>query len=128
MTNARILVVDDDIELLEALSIRLEAHDYQVLAASTGEDAVRLAGTEAVDLILLDIGLPCGDGHTVTERLKSDPATASVPIILLSARTTSTDFDRAWDNGVAKYLTKPFEPDELLLAVESALEHTAVPA
>ncbi|MBD3221013.1 response regulator [bacterium] len=122
MNHPRILVVDDDLELLEALSIRLEASHYEVLAASTGEDAVRLARREAIDLVLLDIGLPCGDGHTVSERLKADPTTAGLPIVLLSARTSSTDYDRAWDNGVTKYLTKPFETDELLLAVETALD------
>lgn len=128
MSRARILLVDDDPELLEAVRIRLRSNGYEVRTASDGVQATRLARIDKPDLVVLDIGMPGGDGHTVVSRLKSDPATMFLPIIFLSARTGEADFERARRNGVDKYLVKPFQVNELVLAVEELMERVALPA
>jgi DNA-binding response OmpR family regulator len=124
MSRARILVVDDDPELLEALRLRLRSGGYEVHTAGDGVQATRLARRERPDLVVLDIGMPGGDGHTVAQRLKGDPVTMFLPIIFLTARTNEIDFERARQNGVEKYLTKPFQVDELLLAVDELIERS----
>jgi two-component system, OmpR family, KDP operon response regulator KdpE len=124
MDRSRILVVDDDAEMLEAVRIRLGAGGHIVRTAMDGVQATRLAFADTPDLIVLDIGMPGGDGHTVAARLRDDPRTTSVPIIFLSGRTGVRDFERARANRVQKYLTKPFQVEELLLAVDELLERT----
>lgn len=130
MGRARILVADDDPELLEALRIRLRANGYEVHTAGDGVEATRLARQARPDVVVLDIGMPGGDGHTVAGRLKGDPATMFLPVIFLTARTNQADFERARANRVEKYLTKPFQVDELVLAVDELVERAmhAVPA
>lgn len=122
MSRARILLVDDDAELLEAVRIRLRCAGYEVHTAADGVQATRLARRERPDLVVLDIGMPGGDGHTVANRLKNDPATMFTPIIFLSARTHENDFERARQNRVDKYLVKPFQVDELVMAVDELVE------
>lgn len=128
MDRSRILLVDDDPDLLEAVRIRLHCSGFEVRTASDGAQATRLAKSDRPDLVVLDIGMPGGDGHTVASRLKSDPDTAFLPIIFLTARTTEADFERARQNHVDKYLVKPFQVDELVLAVEELLERMATGA
>ena len=125
MSRARILLVDDDPELLEAVRIRLRANGYEVRTASDGVQATRLARLDHPDLVVLDIGMPGGDGHTVASRLKADPATMFLPIIFLTARTGEADFERARRTGVDKYLVKPFQVNELVLAVDELVERVA---
>ena len=122
MSRTRILLADDDLDLLEAVRIRLHCSGFEVLTARDGAQATRLAIADRPDIAVLDIGMPGGDGHTVASRLKSDPATMSLPIIFLTARTTEADFERARRNQVDKYLIKPFQVDELVLAVEELVE------
>ena len=122
MGRARILLVDDDPDLLEALRLRMSAAGYEVHTAGDGVQATRLARRERPDLVVLDIGMPGGDGHTVANRLKNDPATMFTPIIFLSARTHENDFERARQNRVDKYLVKPFQVDELVMAVDELVE------
>lgn len=124
MGRSRILVVDDDAEMLEAVRIRLGAGGHTVCTAVDGVQATRLAFADTPDLVVLDIGMPGGDGHTVAARLRDDPRTNAVPIIFLSGRTGLRDFERARANRVEKYLTKPFQVEELLLAVDELLERT----
>lgn len=125
MSRTRILLADDDPDLLEAVRIRLSCSGFEVLTARDGTQATRLALAERPDIAVLDIGMPGGDGHTVAGRLKSDPATSSLPIIFLTARTTEADFEAARRNQVDKYLIKPFQVDELVLAVEELAERMA---
>ena len=122
MPQAKILLVDDDHDILESVRLRLRANDYEVLTATDGVEATRLAKTEHPDLVLLDINMPGGNGHVVAERIKSDPATISTPIIFLTACTAPSDFQTAQEFGVEKYITKPFSAEELLLAMEELLE------
>ena len=121
MKRTQILVVDDDAEMLEAVRLRLGAGGHVVRTAADGVQATRLALNETPDLVVLDIGLPGGDGHTVASRLRTDPRTREVPIIFLSGRTGLRDFESARANRVEKYLTKPFQVEELLLAVDELL-------
>lgn len=124
MSRARILLVDDDPELLEAVRIRLRSAGYEVHTAADGVQATRLARLERPDLVVLDIGMPGGDGHTVANRLKNDPVTMLTPIVFLTARTHENDFERARRNRVDKYLVKPFQVDELVLAVDELVERS----
>ncbi|MBK8167592.1 MAG: response regulator [bacterium] len=125
MSRARILLVDDDADLLEAVRIRLRSAGYEVHTAGDGVQATRLARLEQPDLVVLDIGMPGGDGHTVANRLKNDPVTMFTPIVFLTARTNESDFERARQNHVDKYLVKPFQVDELVLAVDELVERAA---
>lgn len=122
MSKGKILVVDDEPEIVRSLGIRLGAAGYQVSTASDGLSATRLAIEEQPDLILLDIGLPAGNGHVVVERLSNISATSNIPVIFLTACTAQEDFRRARAGGVCQYITKPFDADVLLAAVEDQLK------
>ncbi|HEX9343541.1 MAG TPA: response regulator [Actinomycetota bacterium] len=121
MTNARILVVDDDRVIQQLLKVNLELEGYVVEVAEDGEDALFQVAMFRPDLILLDIMMPRLDGWEVSRRLKEDPRTASLPIVLLSARAQETDVQRGDELGVAAYVTKPFDPIQLLDLVDGLL-------
>ncbi|MFH1891887.1 MAG: response regulator [Candidatus Zixiibacteriota bacterium] len=123
MSKGKILVVDDEPELVRAVSMRLRAEGYDVLTAMDGMQATNVAMRETLDLIILDIGMPAGDGHVVARRLRESIRTSAIPIIFLTAKTSEQDFSRAYDAGVDKYITKPYDPLELMSAVDS-LMHT----
>lgn len=93
--------------------------------ANDGSMATTVAMRELPDLVILDIGLPCGDGHTVFERLRANLNTMLIPVIFLSARTSQVDKARAHDAGAFAYLTKPFRSDQLLDVVASAIGYAA---
>jgi two-component system, OmpR family, KDP operon response regulator KdpE len=122
--GARILVVDDEPEILRALRTNLTAHGYVVLTAASGSEAQTLYSARHPDLILLDLGLPDEDGLVLIERVRAHAAT---PIVVLSARGAERDKVRALDLGADDYLTKPFGMDELLARVRVALRHAAHP-
>ena len=127
MSKGRILVVDDEPELVRSISMRLKAHGYEVLTAADGARATSTALRELPDLILLDIGLPAGSGHIVVKRLRDSMKTARIPIIFLTARTSEKDYQQAFEHGVEQYITKPFRPDELMSAIESVLQSSPDP-
>jgi DNA-binding response OmpR family regulator len=114
MINARILVVDDDRVIQQLLKVNLELEGYAVEVADDGEEALAQFELFRPDLVLLDIMMPKLDGWEVCRRLKSDPDSARVPIVLLSARAQEADVQRGTDLGVAAYVTKPFDPISLL--------------
>jgi Response regulators consisting of a CheY-like receiver domain and a winged-helix DNA-binding domain len=107
----RVLVVDDEPQILRALSINLKARHYEVLTAATGSDALRVAAAQPPDLVILDLGLPDLDGVDVVRGLRGWSA---APIIILSGRSGSADKVDALDAGADDYVTKPFGVDELL--------------
>jgi two-component system KDP operon response regulator KdpE len=107
----RVLVVDDEPQLLRALSINLRARRYEVQAAATGGDALRVAAAHPPDVVILDLGLPDMDGADVIAGLRGWTA---VPILVLSGRTDSVDKVAALDAGADDYVTKPFGMEELL--------------
>lgn len=119
--GAKILVVDDEPDVIRALTMRLKFAGYEVIVASDGESATRMAVAEQPDLIILDIGLPCGDGHAVASRLCDNMNTALVPIIFLTARTSQADRAKAMGVGAADFIAKPFTAVQLLSSVERAL-------
>ncbi|MEN2738573.1 response regulator transcription factor [Microbacterium sp. X-17] len=107
----RILVADDDPQLVRALRITLAAHGYDVIAAPDGASAVSLAASRHPDLVLLDLGMPKLDGVQVIQALRG---WTSAPILVVSGRTGSADKVEALDAGADDYVTKPFQIDELL--------------
>lgn len=122
MAKGKILVVDDEPEIVRSVGMRLRAAGYQVITAMDGVQATNVALREQPDLIILDIGMPAGDGHVVARRLRESIRTCAVPIIFLTARTAEEDFNQAWHMGAAKYITKPFDPSELMAAIDSLMQ------
>lgn len=120
----RILVADDDPQLVRALRITLAAHGYEVVSAPDGAAAVTLAAQSHPDLVLLDLGMPHLDGVRVIEALRGWTA---APIIVVSGRTGSADKVEALDAGADDYVTKPFQVDELLARLRALLRRTSAP-
>jgi two-component system, OmpR family, KDP operon response regulator KdpE len=120
----RVLVVDDEPQILRALAINLRARHYEVDTATDGTAALKAASSRPPDLVVLDLGLPDIDGVEVIHGLRG---WTSVPIVVLSGRTADNDKVRALDAGADDYVTKPFGVEELLARLR-ALERRAVPA
>ncbi len=118
----RILLVEDNEMNRDMLSRRLERKGYEVVLAVDGEQGVSMAGTEAPDLILMDMSLPVLDGWEASRRLKRDGPTASIPIIALTAHAMADDRKRALEAGCDDYDTKPVELPRLLEKIQALLE------
>ena len=118
--NARILVVDDEPQIRRFLSASLNSHEYTVIEAHTGNEAIRLCTTAQPDLVILDLGLPDIDGREVLSRIRE---WSRVPIIVLSVRFDEQDKIDALDRGADDYVTKPFGMGELLARMRTALRH-----
>ncbi|MDX8145465.1 response regulator [Lentzea sp. BCCO 10_0061] len=118
----KVLVVDDEPQIVRALRINLSARGYEVLTAPDGTTALRLAADGKPDVVVLDLGLPDMDGTDVIAGLRG---WTSLPIIVLSARTDSTDKVDALDAGADDYVTKPFGMDELLARLRAAVRRSA---
>jgi DNA-binding response OmpR family regulator len=116
-----VLVADDDVDIQGLVVLRLERSGYRVLRASNGEEALELALSEHPQLAVLDITMPKLDGLEVTRRLRAQPETADLPVILLSARVQEADVTGGLDAGATDYLKKPFSPQELGARVEALL-------
>ena len=123
---ARVLVVDDDADLLKAMDLRLRAAGYEVLSAQDGVTATHLAVKMQPDVVILDIGLPGGDGHVVGRRLRSNPMTTAIPVIYLTARDSDSDRGRAQELGAYGYLVKPCTPQALISMVARSVAGQAV--
>lgn len=117
--NATILVVDDEDDIRELVTYNLEREGYRVVCADSGERAVAIAHQEAVDLIVLDLMLPGIDGLEVTRALKGDPATAGIPIVMLTAKGEEADIVTGLELGADDYVAKPFSPRELLARIRA---------
>jgi len=118
----RVLIVDDEPDLIRTVGLRLMNAGYDVLGAPDGIVATALAINESPDVILMDIGLPAGDGHAVTKRLNNNIRTMGIPVIYLTARTGRQDVEMAIENRAFAYLVKPCDPAELLEMVSQAVE------
>jgi two-component system, OmpR family, KDP operon response regulator KdpE len=119
----RVLVVDDEPQILRALRINLRVREYQVDVAATGAEALEMAARHPPDLVILDLGLPDLDGVEVIAGLRG---WTKAPIIVLSGRADSTDKVEALDAGADDYITKPFGVDELLARMRVAIRHSGV--
>jgi len=121
MSNKRILVVDDEMDLVETVRFALELEGYDVLVAYNGEDGLNQARKENPDLILLDLMLPKLDGYKVCRLLKFDERYKHIPILMLTAKTQEKDRATGMETGANEYITKPFEMDELMKKVKNYL-------
>jgi two-component system KDP operon response regulator KdpE len=122
MTGARILVVDDEPQILRFLKPSLTAAGYDVIVATTGKDALKAAATQSPDVILLDLGLPDMDGKEVISDIRNWSKT---PILVLSARDREAEKIAAFDLGADDYVNKPFGIGELTARLRTALRHAA---
>ncbi|MDX2309050.1 MAG: response regulator [Hyphomicrobium sp.] len=125
MTSPRVLVVDDEPQILRFLKPSLAAAGYEVLTAGTQAEALKLAATMSPDVILLDLGLPDGDGKDVIRELR---AWSKTPIVVLSARDREAEKIAALDLGADDYVNKPFGIGELTARLRTALRHASVQA
>ncbi len=125
MSAGRILVVDDEEDILELVRYNLAAEGYRVLCAATGEEALAAVRSQRPELILLDLMLPGIDGMTVARRLRADPETRALPIIMLTARGEEMDVIGGFESGADDYITKPFSPRILLARVRAAMRRKA---
>lgn len=123
--SEKILVIDDDVDTLRLVGLMLQRQQYQVSAASNGTQGLEKALDERPDLILLDVMMPDMDGFEVTRRLRKNPATASIPILMFTAKTQLDDKVTGFEVGADDYLTKPTHPTELLSHVKALLSRAA---
>lgn len=121
MSAKKILIIDDDEHLLLGLAAKLKANGYAVVSAMDGVAAMAVARQELPDLILLDLGLPAGDGFLILERLKAMTDLMSTPVIVLSARDPINNKERALRAGAIAYFQKPPDNREFLAAIRHAL-------
>jgi CheY-like chemotaxis protein len=110
----RVLVVDDDDVIRQLITVNLELEGFEVIPAVDGQDALDKVKDAQPDVVTLDVMMPRVDGWEAAERLRADPETAHIKVILLSARAQESDIQRGERIGVDAYLTKPFDPDELI--------------
>lgn len=116
-----VLVADDDEDILQLVSFRLERAGYTVVTAADGQQALAAAREHKPDLAVLDVMMPGLNGYEVTRRLRADEATATIPVILLTARVQEADVSRGFEAGADDYLRKPFSPQELRSRVQAIL-------
>ena len=122
---AKILVIDDEPNIIELIKFNLEKEGHKILASKDGLSGLKLALSEHPDLIILDIMLPGIDGFEVCRKLCSDANTSGIPIIMLSARSETTDKILCLEIGAVDYVTKPFSPRELVARVKVSLRKTS---
>lgn len=113
----RVLVVDDSAVIRDLITVNLELEGLEVVGCADGEEALRLVREVRPDVITMDVVMPRLNGLDAAERLRADPETAHIPIVVVTARAGQADLDRAREIGVEGYLTKPFEPAELVALV-----------
>ena len=114
----KILAVDDERHIVRLIQVNLERAGYQVMTAFDGPEALKKVEAEKPDLIVLDVMMPRMDGFEVLKRLKAKPETSEIPVIMLTAKAQDADVFRGWSSGVSAYLTKPFNPLELITFVK----------
>jgi DNA-binding response OmpR family regulator len=118
----KVLIIEDEPDILDVVRLALVPDGYQILAATTGEKALEMAVTDPPDLILLDIMLPGRSGLDVCQQLKNDPHTQEIPIIILTARALDSDIQAGYQAGCDEYIVKPFDVLSLAERVREFLE------
>jgi DNA-binding response OmpR family regulator len=119
--GGRILVVDDEPHIRRVLSAVLGGQGYEVLLAVDGAEGLKQLGTDPVDLVILDLMMPGASGLEILSVIRSDPARATTPVIILTAKGQDTDRDAALAGGADDFITKPFSPKKLLARIEEIL-------
>jgi DNA-binding response OmpR family regulator len=125
MTTEKILIVDDDADLRQALRLRLRANRYETVTAGDGYSAIAQAYKEHPNLIILDLGLPAGDGFVVLDRLQNDDKLSNIPVIVLTARDPQSSERLALQSGAAAFFQKPADNTELLSVIRATLSQAA---
>ncbi len=124
-TLGTILIVEDEAELRFILTVHLRAAGFEVIEATNGADGIEKASKYPIDVIIMDVGLPIIDGLTATRRLKENPKTANIPVIMLTARSATNDVIKGLEAGAQEYLLKPFEVAEVLARVRTVFRLAA---
>lgn len=124
METKRILFVEDEENLLNSFSFILENAGYQVVKASNGEQALASAFENTPDLVILDVGLPGMDGHTVAKKMRENPAMKKTPVIMLTGRNSEEEIIKALETSADDYICKPVKPRMLLARINSLLRRT----
>ncbi len=114
----KILAVDDERHIVRLVQVNLERAGYEVVTAFDGKDALEKVASEQPDLVVLDVMMPYMDGFEVLQNLRKNPNTRELPVIMLTAKAQDADVFRGWQSGVDCYLTKPFNPMELISFVK----------
>ena len=122
MSKAQILIIDDEPQIRKLLEIALQSNDYRVIKAENAKEGLIAVASHPPDLILLDIGLPDENGHSVLQKLRE---WYNNPIIILSVQSGEEDIVKALDNGANDYLVKPFRTGELLARIRTVLKNTS---
>ena len=117
----KILIVEDDADIRGLLSMRLRQRSYDTAVATDGMTALAVARREQPHLIVLDLGLPAGDGFTVMERMRSITSLADVPVVVITARDAATNREKAESFGAAAFVEKPIDFDQLLETIDGLL-------
>ena len=125
--KTKILVVDDEPNIVQTLKDRLEMNEYTVSTACNGQEGLEVAKQESPDLILLDVIMPVMDGHEALENLRQAEWGKDISVIMLTARSQAQDISRAKACDIEDYIIKPFDLSELLEKIESILEHKKSP-
>jgi DNA-binding response OmpR family regulator len=122
MNRAKIMVVDDDPDLRQALSLRLRANNFDTVNVCDGYSAIAMAQKEHPNLIILDLGLPAGDGFAVLKNLQQYPALSVIPVIVLTARDPEANERRTLESGAIAFFQKPADNEELLGVIRASLQ------
>jgi Response regulators consisting of a CheY-like receiver domain and a winged-helix DNA-binding domain len=122
VNRAKIMVVDDDPDLRQALSLRLRANNFDTINACDGYSAIALAQKEKPQLIILYLGLPAGDGFTVLKNLQQFPTLSSIPVIVLTARDPEGNEKRSLGTGAVAFFQKPADNEELMGVIRTSLQ------
>src|ERR1700690_2593867 len=122
MNRAKIMVVDDDPDLRHALSLRLRANHFDTFSVGDGYSAIAMALKEKLHLIILDLGLPAGDGFAVLKNLRQYPALEDIPVIVLTAPDPESSEKRTLESGAVAFFQKPADNEELLGVIRACLQ------
>ncbi len=114
----KILAVDDEKHIVRLVQVNLERQGYEVVTANDGREALEKVESEHPDLVVLDVMMPYMDGFEVLQNLRRNSSTRDIPVIMLTAKAQDADVFRGWQSGVDCYLTKPFNPMELISFVK----------
>jgi len=118
----RILVVDDERQIVKLVEVNLRKAGYDVVCAYDGVEALEKVQSEKPDMLVLDVMMPRMNGFDVLKKLQANPDTERIPVIMLTAKAQDADIFAGWQSGVSSYLTKPFNPRELLTFVQRIFE------
>src|SRR4030042_2614784 len=121
-SQMKVLIVDDEADLVSTVQYRLKFADCAVVTASNGQEGLERAAAEKPDIILLDTNMPVMNGHEMLERLRADPALKDIPVIMLTARCEAQDIATASTLGVSDYITKPFDFTQLMETIRTVLQ------